>query len=69
MDLQPVSSDNISHVGYENGNLHVLFYKTGMYIYYNVSQVVFTRMLKTANVAKFFNENIDGVYEYSINNQ
>jgi hypothetical protein len=60
MERQPVSSSNLTSVGYDGGSeiLEVEFKNGNIYQYYNVPQVMFDALLQAPSVGSFFNANI-----------
>lgn len=67
MDRQPVSSSNLSSVGYDSSaeKLEVEFKNGYVYEYYNVPQVMFEQLIQAPSVGTFFNANIRNAYACS----
>ena len=66
MHRQPVTSSNITSIGYDPGEqtLEVEF-KTGqVYQYYRVLPAVYQGLMSASSHGSFFSENVKGVYEY-----
>ena len=62
MQMIPVSSSDISSVGYENGTLHIRFNSGGLYAYYDVPENVYRGLLTAASAGKFFHASIKDHY-------
>lgn len=60
----PVSSSDISSVGYENNILCIIFNSGGKYIYHNVPLDVYNSLLSAPSHGKFFHAYIKGRYSY-----
>lgn len=61
--LEPVTSSNISHLGYQiadnnTGYLYVLFSNSGLYVYYNVPWTTALEFLDSESVGKYLAQNI-----------
>ena len=69
MNMIPVSSSNLSAVGYENGILYIRFHGGQMYCYYNVPEVVYRQLMSApshgSTHGKYFAANIRNVYRYN----
>ena len=67
MTMQPVSSSNLSSVGYdpETQTLAIEFKSGGTYEYYDVPQQVFDGLLSAASHGQYFQSNIRGSYRYA----
>lgn len=62
MNMIPVSSSDISSIGYENGILHIHFHSGGLYQYTNVPQSVYNGLMSASSHGKYFHANIKGRY-------
>ena len=62
MIMRPVSSSNLSSVGYENGTMHIQFRKGGLYAYYNVPESLYLSFMSAASLGTFFHIHIKGKY-------
>lgn len=62
MNMIPVSSSDISSIGYENGTLHIRFHSGGLYRYTNVPQSVYNGLMSAASHGKYFHAYIKGRY-------
>jgi len=62
----PVSSSNISAIGYDNQNeiVHVNFLNGTEYIYKGVPQHDFDGLLNAPSVGSYLNRNFKNVYPY-----
>lgn len=65
MNLTPVSSSNLSAVGYESGTLYVSFHNGGYYSYNNVPEYVFHELLNAPSKGVYFSENIKNSYTFT----
>lgn len=50
MTMIPVSSSNLSAVGYENGILYIRFHGGQLYRYYNVPEVVYRQLMSAPHM-------------------
>ena len=64
MNMIPVSSSNLSAVGYENGILYIRFHGGQMYCYYGVPEFVYEELMSAPSHGKYFAANIRNVYRY-----
>lgn len=64
MKMIPVSSSNISSIGYENGELYIQFHSGGTYVYTNVPESVYNNLMSAGSHGKYFAANIKNVYPY-----
>ena len=64
MEMIPVSSSDLSSVGYENGILYISFVSGGLYAYYHVPESVFNGLLSASSKGKFFHQFIKNNYSY-----
>ncbi len=60
----PVSSSDISSIGYENGTLYIQFHSGGMYSYDNVPVSVYQNLMTAPSKGRYFHANIKSVYAY-----
>lgn len=65
MNMTPVSSSNISSIGYEAGTLYVSFHSGGLYAYYNVPDSVYYGLMSASSHGKFLAQHIKGFYRCS----
>lgn len=65
MQMTPVSSSNISSIGYENGTLYVLFHHGGLYKYLNVPEYVYRELMSAPSHGKYLAAHVKGVYPYN----
>lgn len=64
MRMIPVSSSNLSSVGYENGVLHIAFHSGGLYEYTGVPVEVYQGLMSASSHGQYFHRYIKGVYPY-----
>lgn len=64
MNMIPVSSSDLSSVGYENGTLYIAFHSGGLYSYSGVPEHIYSALLDAPSKGKFFHANIKNVYAY-----
>ncbi len=64
MRMIPVSSSDISSVGYENGILYIQFHSGGMYSYSGVPASVYQNLMSAPSKGRYFHANIKGIYAY-----
>lgn len=64
MQMIPVSSSNLSSVGYENGTLYIAFHSGGLYSYAGVPESIYHGLLNASSKGKYFHAYIKGVYPY-----
>lgn len=64
MRMIPVSSSNLSSVGYENGTLYISFNSGGLYAYYNVPASVYQDLITASSPGSYHAEYIKNVYRY-----
>ncbi|MFQ9516420.1 MAG: KTSC domain-containing protein [Eubacterium sp.] len=65
MNMIPVSSSNLSAVGYDGSTLRISFHSGGVYDYYNVPASVYENLMNAPSKGKYHAYNIKGVYRYS----
>ena len=65
-EMQPVSSSNISAVGYDTDNqmVYVEFLNGSMYSYKGVNQNEFENLRTAASVGSYLNRNYKNIYPY-----
>lgn len=64
MYMQPVSSSDLSSVGYENGTLYIAFNSGGVYSYSNVPVSVYKGLMSAGSHGKYFHVYIKNNYPY-----
>ena len=64
MNMTPVSSSNISSIGYENGTLYVSFNRGGLYAYYGVSESVYRNLMSAPSHGSYLASHVKGIYSY-----
>ena len=64
MNMIPVSSSNISAIGYEGTTLYVLFNSGGLYAYYNVPQSEYNGLMSASSHGSYLAAHIKGKYRY-----
>lgn len=64
--MQPVSSSNVSSVGYdgETGTLYVAFKNGGTYRYMKVPEEIYEGLVKAESVGGYLAKNVKGTYTY-----
>mgnify|MGYP003291661603 CR=1 FL=1 len=62
MNMIPVSSSDLSSVGYENGTLYISFHSGGLYSYSDVPQHVYSALLNAPSKGRYFHAYIRNVY-------
>ena len=67
MERIPVSSSNISEIGYDepSGTLEVLFHSEALYQYFDVPLVVYEEFIATSSHGRYLNTNIKGKFRYA----
>lgn len=68
MEMQSVSSSNLSAVGYDydTATLRIEFLRSGLYEYYNVSSDVYEALMAAASKGTYFDQFIKKAgYSYS----
>ncbi len=70
MELKPVNSSSVSHVGYDNmkGDLHVKFRKGDTYIYHNVPESAHTALMGAPSIGKHLAKHIVSGNRYRFSN-
>jgi hypothetical protein len=66
MNRDPVSSSNLSSVGYDESNqvLEIEFNGGRVYQYFNVSKRIYQELMNANSHGKYFHRNIEGKYRY-----
>ena len=64
MNMTPVSSSNISSIGYENGTLYVSFRRGGLYAYSVVPETVYRSLMSASSHGSYLAAHVKGVYPY-----
>ena len=67
MRRQPVSSSNVSEVGYDEGSrtLEVLFANGSTYQYFDVPPQIHAELMRTGSIGQYLNANIKGNFRYA----
>ena len=65
-EMQPVSSSNISAVGYnaDNQMVYVQFLNGSLYVYKGVNEYEFENLKTASSVGTYLNRNYKNVYSY-----
>lgn len=60
MERQPVNSSNLASIGYDGGNeiLEIEFKNGRIYIYFNIHENVYDRLINASSHGKYFDKNI-----------
>lgn len=66
MQMQPVSSSNISAIGYESSTrtLRIQFH-SGTYDYYDVPESVYQELMSASSHGKYLAAHVKGSYRYA----
>lgn len=64
MQMIPVSSSNISSIGYENGTLYVAFNRGGLYAYSGVPEHVYRELMAASSHGSYLARYVKGAYPY-----
>ena len=64
MNMTPVSSSNISSIGYEGTTLYVRFNSGALYAYYDVPQSIYSGLMSASSHGKYLAAYIKGSYRY-----
>lgn len=64
MQMTPVSSSNISSIGYEGSTLYVSFNRGGLYAYYNVPESVYHNLMCASSHGSYLANHVKGIYSY-----
>ena len=67
MDRTPVSSSNISSIGYDSGTdtLEIEFLNGSVYQYFDVSKQIYEELMAASSHGQYLAANIKGVYRYA----
>ncbi len=67
MHRLPVTSSNISEIGYDEERriLEVLFHSGSVYQYFDVPPQVYQELINAGSVGQYLNANIKGNYRYA----
>ncbi|MFR4634095.1 MAG: KTSC domain-containing protein [Blautia faecis] len=60
----PVSSSNISSIGYQSGTLYVSFHSGGLYAYSGVPESIYRELMSASSHGKYLASQIKGRYPY-----
>lgn len=58
MEREPVSSSNVTSIGWENGTLEVEFFHGKVYRYDGVPESVFREALRASSVGAFLHQHV-----------
>lgn len=64
MQMIPVSSSNLSAVGYEHQTLYVSFNSGGTYAYSGVPESVYRGLMSAGSHGSYFASHVKNVYPY-----
>lgn len=66
MDRTPVSSSNLSSVGYDEDDriLEIKFNSGGVYQYYDVPPRIYQELMNASSHGKYFHSNINDNFRY-----
>lgn len=64
MQMIPVTSSNLSSVGYEGQTLYVRFHHGGLYAYDGVPERVYQELMAAPSHGKYLARYVKGVYPY-----
>lgn len=64
MNMIPVSSSNISSIGYEGTTLYVRFNSGGLYAYYGVPASEYNALMSASSHGSYLAANIKRSYRY-----
>ncbi len=67
MIRQPVSSSNISSIGYdpESRTLEIEFHSGGVYQYFNVPESIYNALMSASSQGSYFHHYIKGQYRWT----
>jgi hypothetical protein len=65
MERQPVSSETIAEIGYQDATLEILFTSGAVYQYFDVPGVVYDELMRADSHGRFFNEHVRGRFRYA----
>lgn len=64
MNMIPVTSSNISAIGYEGSTLYVRFNNGSLYEYYNVPSSVYSGLMSASSHGSYLASHVKGTYRY-----
>lgn len=64
MNMLPVTSSNLSSVGYDDGKLYITFHGNRTYVYFGVPEYVYTGLLNASSKGKYHAQFIKNNYSY-----
>lgn len=64
MNMIPVSSTNISAIGYEGTTLYVRFHQVSVYAYFNVPRHVYEGLMSASSHGSYLVNYVKDVYQY-----
>lgn len=64
MNMIPVSSSNLSSVGYENGTLYVRFHNGSLYSYSGVPESIYHGLMSAPSHGSYLASHVKNVYPY-----
>lgn len=64
MNMIPVSSSNLSSVGYENGTLYVRFHNGSLYSYSGVPEFIYHGLMSAPSHGSYLASHVKNVYPY-----
>ena len=64
MNMIPVSSSNLSSVGYENSTLYVRFHNGSLYSYSGVPESIYHGLMSAPSHGSYLASHIKNVYPY-----
>lgn len=65
MNMIPVSSSNLSAVGYENNTLYVVFHNGSLYSYAGVPRHIYEGLMSAPSHGKYLATYVKGTYPYT----
>lgn len=67
MRRQPVTSTNVSEIGYDEVSrvLEIAFVSGAVYQYFDVPRQVFDALMQAPSVGQYLNNNVKGYYRYA----
>jgi len=67
MEMNSVSSTNVSAIGYDNGTqtLQVEFNDGSVYQYFDVPEHVYNDLMSASSAGTYLHQNVKGTYRYS----
>lgn len=64
MNMIPVSSSNLSSVGYENSTLYVRFHNGSLYSYSGVPESIYRGIMSAPSHGSYLASHVKNVYPY-----